>query len=158
MEVELSTKSANADLTYIIPHFFDKRVTAYAKTGHEFREEISYDRTTTSFLLGASRRLEKRDIELSVEYSLERQDADRSGATAFRSADQATVSSLSVRGILDRRDSVLYPTTGYDLTMESKTALEAFGGNANFQKIELSGSYHRIQFDTLHINSLECGA
>jgi outer membrane protein assembly factor BamA len=150
VEVEYSTKSANADLTYVIPHFFDKRITAYARTGHEFREEISYDRTTTTFLLGATRRLEKRDIELSVEYSLEKQDAERESVTTFSSADQATVSSLTVRGILDRRDSVLYPTSGYDLTLESKSALEALGGNANFQKVEFSGSYHKYLWNAMY--------
>jgi outer membrane translocation and assembly module TamA len=143
IELEYSTKSAQADLTYVIPHFFDKRITAYMKTGHEYREEISYDRTTSTFLVGATRRLEKRDIELSVEYSLEKQDADRDILAVFSSADQATVSSLTVRAIMDRRDNVLYPTSGYDITVESKSALEALGGNSNFQKLELSGSYHK---------------
>ena len=152
LDLQYSLKSANADLTYVVPHFFDQRITAYAKAGHEFREEISFERTTTSFLLGATRRLEKRDLELSVEYSLEIQDADRGTATVFASTDRATVSSLKVRGIIDRRDNILYPTSGYDLTFESKTAAEALGGNANFQKVELSSSYHRYLARALYLH------
>ncbi|MEX0332827.1 MAG: outer membrane protein assembly factor [Puniceicoccaceae bacterium] len=152
LDVQVSTKSANADLTYVIPHFFDKRITAYARTGHEFREEISYDRTTTTFLVGATRRLERRDIELSVEYSVEIQDADRQVEKSIRSADQATVSSLTLRSIIDRRDSILYPTQGYDLSLESKSAFEALGGNANFQKLELTGSYHRPLWKALYLH------
>jgi outer membrane protein assembly factor BamA len=152
LDLMQSTKSSNIELTYVIPHFFDKRITAYAKTGHEFREEISYDRTTSTFLVGATRRLERQDLELSVEYSLERQDADRDGVTTFSSTDQATVSSLTVRGIIDRRDSILYPTAGYDVTLESKTAHEALGGNANFQKLEFSASYHRFLAGALYLH------
>jgi outer membrane translocation and assembly module TamA len=43
----------------------------------------------------------------------------------------------------------LYPTTGYDASITSKSAAEFLGGNSNFQKLELTGSYHRPLLDSL---------
>jgi len=148
-----SFKSTNVDLTYIVPHFFQREITAYVRTGYEFREEISYDRSTTTFLMGASRRLEKLGVELSLEYSLEGQRTDRDSPTSYTTQDSATVSSLFIRGVMDRRDSALYPTTGYDASLSSKSAAEFLGGNSNFQKFELAASYHRYLFSALYLHS-----
>ena len=144
LELKQSFKSFDFDGRYVVPHFFDRRITAYFRTGYHFREEISYDRTTYEFVFGASRRMGIPGLNVSTEYALENQDTTRDSEPDFESLDRATVSSLSFRLSLDRRDSVLYPTKGFDASVYTKVASEFIGGNANFQTLGFSTSYHHF--------------
>jgi len=139
-------------LLYIVPHCFDDRTTAYIKAGHEFREEITYDRTTTSILAGASRQLKWPGVDVSLEYSLERQNARRESADSFESNDEITVAGLTAEFTLDRRDSSLYPSSGYDFNIRSKTAAQALGGQAKFEKLEMGTTYHRYIGKALYLH------
>jgi outer membrane protein assembly factor BamA len=147
-----SFKSHLVEGTYVVPHFFDERITAYGRLGHEFREEISFDRTTTRFSLGASRQLALPGAEVSVEYAYENVDTTRGTERDFAALDRATVSSLTVRGILDRRNSIVDPVRGYDLNMSVKTATDLLGGEANFQRLEAGTSYHRYLGTALYMH------
>jgi outer membrane protein assembly factor BamA len=152
IEAKKSFKSHMAAGTYVIPHFFDERITAYGRLAHEFREEISFDRTTTRASLGASRQMEIPGAELSVEYAYENVDTTRATDQEFESLDRATVSSLTIRGILDRRNSIIDPVRGYDLNLSLKTASEYFGGTANFRRLEAGTSYHKYLGTALYLH------
>lgn len=143
VEAKKSFKSHMIQGTYVVPHFFDQRITAYGRIGHEFREEISFDRTTTRVGLGASRRMKTPGAEISVEYGYEKVDTTRGTDEDFDSLDQAVVSSLTIRGILDRRNSLVDPVRGYDLNLTLKAATDLLGGEANFQRLEAGTSYHK---------------
>jgi outer membrane protein assembly factor BamA len=147
-----SFKSTLLEGTYSIPHFFDKRITAHIRAGYEFREEISYDRSTSRFSLGASRGLGISGAEVSAEYAIEQLDSTRASAGRFDSLDRATVASLGVRAVLDRRDSALYPTRGYDLTGGLKLATDLLGGQANFRKVEITTSTHKYLGSALYLH------
>ena len=152
IELKKSFKSTNFNGTYVIPGFFSSQVTAYARAGYEFREEISFDRTNSSLAIGMSRKMRIPGAEVSIEYGIENQDTTRRTETKFQSLDQATVASLSVRATLDRRDSVLYPTEGFDLSSFIKIASDYLGGDSNFRKIELSTSYHKYLGSSLYLH------
>jgi outer membrane protein insertion porin family len=148
-----SFKSTTVDASYGIPHFFDKRITGYLRAGYEFREEISYDRSTSRFVVGASRRMGLAGAEVSTEYALEKIDTKRDSDEAFESLDRATVASLGLRAVLDRRDSALYPTRGFDLGMHAKVGTDLLGGEANFRRLELSASYHKYLGSALYLHA-----
>ena len=153
LEVKRSFKSFNADGTYLIPHFFDKRVTAYARLGHEYREEITFEQETSEVVFGASRKLVLPGAEVSLEYGFERLDTTRDPGSSFEAPDDARVSSISLRFVLDRRDSVLFPTRGFDAGIRVKSAFDTFGSESRFDKIELSGSYHRSLGGALYLHA-----
>lgn len=138
-----SFKSWGVSALYTVPQFFDKRVTAFARAGHEFRKEAGFDWTQSSFVFGASRQLEMPGAEISLEYGFENLETTRPTSETFAALDQATVASIALRVGLDRRDSALYPTSGYDLTTHLKVATDLLGGQSNFRKIEQSASMHR---------------
>jgi outer membrane protein insertion porin family len=150
IEAKKSFKSHLLQGTYVVPHFFDERNTGFGRASHEFREEISFDRTTTQVSLGASRQLKLRGAEVSLEYSYENVDTTRPTDDDFEALDRATISSLIVRGILDRRNSLTDPTRGYDLSFSLKTATDVLGGEANFHRLEVGTSYHKYLGSALY--------
>lgn len=153
LEVKRSFKSFNADGTYIIPHFFDKRITAYARVGHEYREEISFEQETSEAVLGASRKLALPGAEVSLEYGFERLDTTRGQEGTLEATDDASVSSISLQFVIDRRDSVLFPTRGFDAGVRIKSALGIFDSQTRFDKVEISGSYHRPLGGALYLHA-----
>ena len=152
IDFKKSFKSLNFEGTYVIPGFLSSRGSAYARAGYEFREEIDFDRENSSLVVGASRKLRFPGAEISLEYGIEKQDTDRGSRRTFDSLDQAVVASLSFRGTLDRRDSVLYPTRGYDIGMQLEYAADALGGDSNFLKLELNSSYHKYLGSWLYLH------
>ncbi|NDV62875.1 BamA/TamA family outer membrane protein [Puniceicoccales bacterium CK1056] len=152
IHLKQSFKSTNFNGTYVVPSFFSSRVTAYARAEYEFREEISFDRTGSSLVFGISKKLQFPGAEISLEYGIEKQDTTRGSEDEFESLDQARVASLSLRAILDRRDSVLYPTEGFDLSSSIKIASDYLGGDTNFQKMEFSSSYHKYLGSSLYLH------
>lgn len=140
--VKKSVKSTEVDATYSVPYVFGSDVTGYAKAEHREREEISYDYTTQGVAFGASTYLSQPGILLTAEYGFSDEDADRDNDELFDSKDSATVGSVMLRASYDRRDNFLTPSSGYQLFASYKFANQALGGNVDFQKIEVGGSYH----------------
>lgn len=158
LQVRQSFKSFNGSGAYTVPQFFDEENTAYFQAGYEFREEIDFDRTNASAAFGVSRKLSIEGMEVSVEYAFEKLDTTRGSGTEFDSLDRATVSSLSLQAVLDRRDSAIYPNEGFDISMLIKTASESLGGEADFNKTEISSSYHKYLGSALYLHAaLEYG-
>jgi outer membrane protein assembly factor BamA len=52
------------------------------------------------------------------------------------------VGSITFEAKHDRRDNPLYPRNGYKVFLTLETATEYLGGDANFQRVELSTSWH----------------
>lgn len=153
IEAKRSLKSYGIEATYAIPHFFDERITAFARIGHEFRQEISYDRSDSRLVLGASRRLKTPGAEVSLQYSLEELDSNRLTTREFIALDRATVSSLTLQAVLDRRDSALTPSRGYALGISTKVAADWIGGEANFLKVEANLSGHAFLGKALYLHA-----
>jgi len=159
VHVKQSVKSTEANATYSVPYIFDSDVTGYVRAEHLEREEISYDYTTQGVRVGASSYLTGPGILLTGEYGLSDEDADRDHAELFDSKDSATVASLMLRASMDRLDSFLNPSSGYELSASYKIANQALGGSVSFHKIELGGSYHQPLTESLVLHlGLHTGA
>lgn len=142
VELRRSFKASQLSWTYTLPQFFDQRNTAFTRLGYDYREEISYEEENLSLLFGVSRRLALAGAEAAMEFAFEDLDTERDSERVFASASQARVSSLSFSFLLDRRDSVLTPTRGFDISLETKLATSLLGGEAEFGKFEAAASYH----------------
>jgi len=137
-----SFKSREVNLGYTVPQLLGTDLNAYAKVDYSTREELSYDRSTAKLSFGTSAVLAASGFQLSLEYGLALEDADRNPNSGFDSAEEVTVSSLRAWATLDRRDDFLAPTRGYNLFASLESAYRLLGGTVNFQKVEFGGGYH----------------
>ena len=142
VEVKQSLKSTLGDVTYSVPQIFGTDLSAYLNADYSSREELSFDRTASGVAAGTSLQFAESGWRLSTEYRLSQETADRDNASSFQSQEDATVASVIARASLDRRDDFLAPTSGYNMFASFKVASELLGGNVDFQKLELGGSYH----------------
>lgn len=140
--VKQSFKNSEANLGYTVPQFLGTDLSAYARMDFDSREELSYDRSTEKLTLGTTALLGTSGIQISMEYGISVEDADRTPGSDFESAESATVSSLQFELYLDRRDDFLAPSSGYSLFSSFESAFPALGGTVNFHQVELGGSYH----------------
>ncbi len=138
-----SFKATRLQSTYNLPQLFGTSLEAYAETEYTTREEISFDRSRQGGLVGVSSSLGDSGWRLGVEYGWFAEEADGIAGSTLATEADAFVASVGVGLSLDRRDDPLAPTSGYDLFANLKTAHQELGGNVNFQRIQIGGSYHR---------------
>ncbi|NBD38679.1 MAG: BamA/TamA family outer membrane protein [Verrucomicrobia bacterium] len=142
LDAKRSFKDLELEGSASLPHFFDRDLNAFLRTRYLFREEISFERSLYDLRFQLSRRLHQLGVEATVGYLLEDVLDERDSAELFPALDEALVTSLDFRLTLDRRDSTLHPTRGYDLQFFVKAAAEQLGGEANFLRWEASASWH----------------
>jgi outer membrane protein assembly complex protein YaeT len=142
LDTKQSMKATRVAAGYEIPQLFGSNVTGYSEVEYSAREEIGYDRSRQGGLVGVSKLFGRSGIRLSLEYGWFLEETDGIDANEIQAENDAQVASFSLRASMDRRDSALAPTGGYQLYAAAKTANTAFGGNVNFHKFEMGGSYH----------------
>jgi outer membrane protein assembly complex protein YaeT len=142
LSTKQSIKATRVVVDYEIPQLFGGDVTGYSEVEYSARQEIGYDRSRRGGLLGLSKLFGRSGIRMALEYGWFFEETDGIDANVLGVEDNAEVASLALRLSLDRRDNVLAPTDGYKLYVSAKAANTAFGGNVDFQKFEIGGSYH----------------
>jgi len=153
VEVKQSLKATLGEVTYSIPQVFGTDMTLYLNSEYNFREEVSYDRTTQGVAVGTSTLLGGSGVRLSAEYGFAKESSDRDNSSGFDSEEDATVASIAVRASLDRRDDFLAPTSGYNLFASIKVASQFLGGSVDFQKFEIGGAYHFSLTDSMIVHA-----
>jgi outer membrane protein assembly factor BamA len=68
--------------------------------------------------------------------------AEVPGIISSEGVTNTTVGSIIIDAKHDRRDNPLYPRRGYKVFGNFEVASEYLGGEANYQRVELSGSWH----------------
>lgn len=138
-----SFKSSSVDYAYTIPQVFGKDVDVFATANYLRRQEISFLRVEYGGGLGGRKYLRDIATDLSLRYNyglLQATDVNTNLATEGALSPTVGEFILDVRH--DRRDNPLDPRHGYQLLANVEVASSDFGGNANFQRGELAGSYH----------------
>lgn len=141
IDAKQSLKSTRGEASYAIPQVFGSDISLYSTAEYNFREEISYDRTSRGVSFGASHTTPS-GWRLAAEYGLFREEADREDELDFETEENATVASVSLRVSYDQRNDFLAPDSGWNVYSEFKVANRWLGGNVDFPKWELGGSYH----------------
>ncbi len=150
LEAKQSFKATSLRGTYSIPQIFGTDVTVFSQGGYLYREEISFDREVAGISVGGTVTPEfLSGLTTGIEYGIESQRSIRGSNQTFDSRDNATVAGITAQATLDRLDNALFPTRGYQLAVVSKTASESFGGNVDFEKIELGAAVHHPLTDAL---------
>jgi len=139
-----SFKSTSGDFQYTVPEMFGENMDVYLKGTGLRREEITFTREEYGGVVGVQKRLEAIQTDFGAHYDYEFLNAINSvadtnltlGVTDARSA--AIVLDLNH----DRRETPLLPVRGLKLFARVEAASAALGGNVDYQRFILGGSFH----------------
>lgn len=139
-----SFRSSNADYSYTMPELLGEDIDVFLNSSGLRREEISFVREEFGGGMGARRYFKAIESELSVRYNYQVLNAaDPESDIGLEGLQSAAVGAVITDFRHDRRDNPLYPHSGYKLFSNVELATEYLGGDVNYQRLELLGSYHR---------------
>ncbi len=139
-----STKSFNAEALYSIPEFGGWPIRFSTKAEWLNREEVSFVRQELSLESGVDYFHRPWDTRFRTSYKLERlesRDIDR-GATEFLVEDDTRSASIEFTAIRDLRDNPILPKSGARYRANVEVADKALGSSTDYQRVELTYSYH----------------
>ena len=138
-----SMKGARGDYAYTVPEIFGESVDGTAKIFGLQRDELAFQRQEYGANATLSTPVRWLGANATAGYTFQAL-RNRDNELATRSADdkQVTVASLNAGLTRDRRDNPLRPRRGYRWFTQVEAASRGLGGEAEFQRIELGGSYH----------------
>jgi outer membrane protein assembly factor BamA len=138
-----SVKSSSADYTYSVPQLFAHDIDAFATGNYLRRQEISFLRTEYGGGAGIRRNFREIATDTALRYNFGILQASQQSANFVQvGAQNPLVGEFILDVRHDRRDSPLDPRRGYELLGNFELASQYLGGDANFQRAELGGSYH----------------
>lgn len=151
------------DLSFTEPYFMDRDISAGVDLFHittDYQDESSYDQKRTGGALRLGYPLSDRWRQ-SLRYSYTQSDifdVDEDASLFIRQQEGDRVTSaISQRVTYDGRDSVLFPTEGYNLWFDTEVA--GLGGDAEYISGKIGGSYYYPVMENWILNVLgETGA
>ena len=139
-----SFKASSADFTYTMPELIGKDVDVFLNATGLRREEISFTRLEYGGGFGAHKYYKPLATDLTVRYNYQILNAgDVNGIVAPEGATNSNVGAIITDIKHDRRDNPLYPSKGYKVFSTIELATEYLGGDVNYQRFELSSSWHK---------------
>lgn len=159
-----SFKSTSADFAYTMPDLIGGETDVFVRGSYLRREEIDFLRREYGGGVGAQRFLPVLQTHAGLRFNYQRVQATQSEVSPEIGLRDATVSAWVLDLARERRDSPIDPRRGYHLALSQELAAEAFGGNVNYYRVELGGSYHfdlgggrRIHLGATHGAALTLG-
>ena len=142
--VAQSMKSTSADLSYTIPQVFAREMDVSAAGAFLRRQEIDFTRQEYGGLVGVSRYFQSIKTDASLSYGYQFLNA---GGVEVNPSDLVGVTNAQAAGFTlnlsrDMRDHPLLPRNGLKLFANIEIGATALGGNVDFQRIILGGSWH----------------
>ena len=138
-----SFKASQGEYTYTVPQIFGKDYDVFAHAFGLRREEISFDRQEYGGGAGVSRHFRDISSDVSVRYNYQVLNASRLDVPPEFGLQHANVGSFIFDLRHDRRDNPLTPRSGYKIFANLEIASEALAGEVNYQRFEVSASYHQ---------------
>ncbi len=138
-----SMKSSRGDYSYTVPEIFGEAIDGTARVFGLQRDELSFVRQEYGLNATVTLPVKFLGANATAGYTFQAL-RNRNNTLATRAVDDAQVTVASLEGGLtrDRRDNPLRPRRGYRLFGRVEAASRALGGEAEFQRMELGGSYH----------------
>jgi outer membrane protein assembly complex protein YaeT len=143
LKIVQSFKSSIGDYTYTIPELIGEDVDVFATANGLRRQEISWVRVEYGGGAGVRRDFRSIATDVSLRYYYGILQANEESANFIAEGAQSpTVGEFILDVRHDRRDNPLYPQRGYQLLGNVEIASSDLGGESDFQRVELGGSYH----------------
>lgn len=144
LKVIQSLKSSRGEFSYTIPALLKRDVDLFVQSSGLRREEIDFTRVEYGGGIGLHKYFARASTDVTFRYNYEILSAeDTRPAIATDGLVSPAVGSLIADVRFDRRDSPLYPRRGYKVFATVESANAALGGDANYQRFEVSPSWHQ---------------
>jgi outer membrane protein insertion porin family len=140
-----SFKSSSGDLTYTVPELVGNDIDLFVNGNGLRREEVDFTRLEYGGGAGLHKYFRSSATDASVRYNyqiLNAQDFTSFQGVASDGLTNPAVGSIVLEVKHDRRDNPLYPRRGYKIFATVETGTSYLGGDANFERIEVSPSWH----------------
>jgi outer membrane protein assembly complex protein YaeT len=138
-----SFKASSADYTYTMPELFGENIDVFLNSSGLRREEISFTRFEYGGGAGIRKYFPSARTDVSTRYNYEVLRAEGADTTLTNIGLKDTTAAAIITDINhDRRDNPLYPRHGYKVFTDIEIASGYLGGDANYERVELSGSLH----------------
>jgi outer membrane protein insertion porin family len=138
-----SFKASSADYLYTMPELIGEDIDVFFNASGLRREELQFTREEAGASIGARRYFAAIDSELGARYSYQFLDARDATVALTGQVQRARVAALALDLKHDRRDNPLLPRRGYKVFGQLELASTGLGGEVDYQRLELSTSYHR---------------
>jgi outer membrane protein insertion porin family len=138
-----SMKSTRGDYSYTVPEIFGESVDGTARVFGLQRDELAFQRQEYGANATLTLPIKFLGANATAGYTFQAlRNRDNELATSSVDNKQVTVASVEFGLTRDRRDNPLRPRRGYRWFTQVEAASRNLGGEAEFQRIELGGSYH----------------
>jgi outer membrane protein assembly complex protein YaeT len=137
-----SFKATIGDFLYTVPDFVGDVDLFFNGNGLR-REEVDFTRVEYGGGFGAHRYFKDYATDVSARYSYQILDANNvPGVVSSVGPTNTPVGSIITDIKQDRRDNPLYPRHGYKVFVNFELASQYLGGEANYQRLEVSAAWH----------------
>jgi outer membrane protein assembly complex protein YaeT len=140
-----SIKSSSGDLLYTVPELIGPDIDLFVNGSGLRRQEIDFVRLEYGGAIGLHKYFVSASTDVTTRYSyqiLSASDFSAVQGVATEGLTNPAVGSITTEIKYDRRDNPLYPHHGYKVFLTLETATTYFGGDANYQRVELFSSWH----------------
>ncbi|MEO7298273.1 MAG: BamA/TamA family outer membrane protein [Verrucomicrobiota bacterium] len=137
-----SFKSSSADYLYTMPELVGEDLDVFFNASGLRREEVSFTREEYGGGAGARKFLPSISSDFGVRYNYQILNAVQTKLAQEVGLARAAVGSVTFDLKHDKRDNPLYPRAGYKLAGSLETASKFLAGDVNFERLDLSASYH----------------
>jgi len=139
-----SFKATRGDFLYNIPEVFAENLSVFLLGSGLRREESSFVREELGGSAGVQKHLAPIQTDLALRYDYEllsTEDLETTSSTRM-GVEDARAAAIVVELNRDRRDNPLLPRQGSRLFARMEFAAAGLGGNVDYQRFLLGGSYH----------------
>jgi outer membrane protein insertion porin family len=138
-----SFKASVGDFTYTIPEVVGKDVDLFFNANGLRREEVNFTRVEYGGGFGGHKYFKPYSTDATLRYSYQILDAANvPGVVSSVGPTNVAVGAVILDLKHDRRDNPLYPRKGYKVFFNVEVASEYLGGEVDYQRINLSTSWH----------------
>lgn len=138
-----SFKASSGEFTYTIPEVVGKDVDLFFNASGLRREEVNFTRIEYGGGFGGHKYFKPYSTDATLRYSYQILDAsDVPGVVSSEGPTNVAVGAVILDLKHDRRDNPLYPRKGYKVFLNVEVASEYLGGEVNYERINLSTSWH----------------
>ncbi len=137
-----SFKSSSIDYTYTMPELVGHDIDVFFTAAGLRRKEISFTREELGGQAGVRHFFQAIGSDVSLRYNYQYLQASETDIIRQEGVPNAKVASIITDFQHDRRDNPLYPHKGYKIYTHFEVASEYLGGDVNYQRLEINGSYH----------------
>ena len=143
LQLVQSMKSSQGSYTYTVPELFGTSVDGTARLFGLQREELAFEREEYGASASLLWPLRTWGASLTTGYTYQNLNStDNQLATRNFDASNTKAASIDLGFVKDKRDSPLQPHRGYKVALRVEAAAKALGGEVDYQRVILAGSWH----------------